>query len=127
MGAALGVDLALDVEEPIFKLYSKLLALPLESGLTGEVEYCADGSFGGVVSDEFGVGALTEGELDQPNQIRGMVVMGHGGNTVTRMPDMLKGLELLDLLVIVDAHPTSFAAVRQRQNGTYTPVVQVNG
>ncbi|WP_075217663.1 formate dehydrogenase subunit alpha [Mongoliimonas terrestris] len=65
-------------------------------------------------------GVLAEdGELDQPNQIRGMVVLGHGGNTVTRMPDMLKGMEKLDTLVIIDPHPTTFAAVRQRRNGTY--------
>ncbi|HEV7369172.1 formate dehydrogenase subunit alpha [Arenibaculum sp.] len=65
-------------------------------------------------------GTLSEKDaIDQPNPIRGMVVMGHGGNTVTRMPDMLKGLEALDLLVIVDAHPTTYAAVRQRRNGTY--------
>ncbi|WP_029007487.1 formate dehydrogenase subunit alpha [Azospirillum halopraeferens] len=64
--------------------------------------------------------ALAEaGELDQPNPIRGLVVMGHGGNTVTRMPDMLKGMEKLDLLVVVDPHPTSFAAVRQRRDGSY--------
>jgi len=65
-------------------------------------------------------GAMAEpGELDQPNPIRGMVVMGHGGNTVTRMPDMLKGMELLDLLVVIDPHPTSFGAMHQRRNNSY--------
>ncbi|MGQ9370332.1 formate dehydrogenase subunit alpha [Azospirillum sp. ST 5-10] len=67
----------------------------------------------------FDAAVAEPGELDQPNPIRGMVVMGHGGNTVTRMPDMLKGLEKLDLLVVADPHPTSFASVRQRRNGTY--------
>jgi formate dehydrogenase major subunit len=57
---------------------------------------------------------LDRESVDQPNPIRGMFVMGHGGNTVTRMPEMLKALEKLDLLVVVDAHPTTFAAVRQR-------------
>lgn len=65
-------------------------------------------------------GALAEKDaVDQPNPIRGMVVMGHGGNTVTRMPDMLKGVEALDLLVIADPHPTTFAAIPTRRNGTY--------
>ena len=50
------------------------------------------------------------GELDQPNPFRGMVVFGHGGNTVTRMPEMLKGLEQLKLLVIADPVPTAFSA-----------------
>jgi formate dehydrogenase major subunit len=65
-------------------------------------------------------GAQAEREaVDQPNPIRGMFVMGHGGNTVTRMPEMLEGLAALDLLVIADAHPTTFAAVRQRQENSY--------
>ena len=58
-------------------------------------------------------------DVDQPNPIRGMLVMGHGGNTVTRMPEMLDALAALDLLVVVDPHPTTFAAVRQRENDTY--------
>ena len=65
-------------------------------------------------------GAQAEREaVDQPNPIRGMFVMGHGGNTVTRMPEMLDGLAALDLLVVVDAHPTTFSAVRQRQENSY--------
>jgi formate dehydrogenase major subunit len=65
-------------------------------------------------------GTLSEKDaIDQPNPIRGMVVMGHGGNTVTRMPDMLKGVEALDLLVIADPHPTTYAAIPARRNGTY--------
>jgi len=35
----------------------------------------------------------------QPN-FRAMLVFGHGGNTVTRMPEAAKGLEKLDLLVV---------------------------
>ena len=31
--------------------------------------------------------------------------MGHGGNTVTRMPEAAKGIEKLDLLVVGDPHP----------------------
>lgn len=64
--------------------------------------------------------ALAEpSEVDQPDKLRGMVVFGHGGNTVTRMPEMRKGLEALDLLVVADPHPTTFAAVSERKNGTY--------
>ena len=65
-------------------------------------------------------GALAEaGQLDQPHPIRGIFVMGHGGNTVTRMPDMLKGLAALDLVVVADPHPTTFASVRERDNNSY--------
>ncbi|WP_454017288.1 formate dehydrogenase subunit alpha [Azospirillum sp. Marseille-Q6669] len=58
-------------------------------------------------------------EIQQPSPLKAMVVFGHGGNTVTRMPEMLKGLEQLSLLVIADPHPTTFAAFKERKNGTY--------
>ena len=43
-----------------------------------------------------------------------MVVMGHNGNTVTRIPEMIKGLEKLELLVVADPHPTVFSALGSR-------------
>jgi formate dehydrogenase major subunit len=58
-------------------------------------------------------------ELDQPDTLKAMMVFGHGGNTVTRMPEMRKGLEKLDLLVIADPHPTTFASLSDRKDGTY--------
>ena len=58
-------------------------------------------------------------QIEQRNPLRAMFVMGHGGNTVTRMPEMVKGLEALDLLVVCDPHPTSFAVVSERRNNTY--------
>src|SRR5690606_22982736 len=58
-------------------------------------------------------------EIDQPSPLQAMVCFGHGGNTVTRMPDMIKGLEQLRLLVVADPHPTTFAAIGNRRNGTY--------
>ena len=36
---------------------------------------------------------------------------GHGGNTVTRMPEAAKGIEKLDLLVVADPHPTTLAVL----------------
>lgn len=62
---------------------------------------------------------LPEEEVDQRTNLRGMLVMGHGGNTVTRIPEMLKGLEKLELLVVADPHPTTFAAIGDRKEGTY--------
>ncbi len=58
-------------------------------------------------------------DIDQRNPVRAMMVFGHGGNTVTRMPEMVKGLEALDLLVVADPHPTTLAVVSERKNGTY--------
>ncbi|MFA7430581.1 MAG: formate dehydrogenase subunit alpha [Rhodospirillaceae bacterium] len=57
--------------------------------------------------------------LEQPNPLKAFLCFGHGGNTVTRMPDMLKAVGNLDLLVVADPHPTTFAALPQRTNNTY--------
>ncbi|HEY8382378.1 MAG TPA: formate dehydrogenase subunit alpha [Microvirga sp.] len=62
---------------------------------------------------------MPEEQVDQRNLIRAMVVFGHGGNTVTRMPDAVRGLEKLDLLVVADPHPTSYASMADRKENTY--------
>ncbi len=62
---------------------------------------------------------LPDEEVDQRTNLRGMLVMGHGGNTVTRIPEMVKGMEKLELLVVADPHPTTFAAISGRKDGTY--------
>ena len=62
---------------------------------------------------------LPEDQIDQRDFIRGMIVMGHGGNTVTRMPDAAKALEKLELLVVADPHPTAYASMSGRQDNTY--------
>src|SRR5437763_12947061 len=59
-------------------------------------------------------------DVKQKDNIKAMFVMGHGGNTVTRMPQAQKGIEKLDLLVVCDPHPTTWAALApERKNGTY--------
>jgi formate dehydrogenase major subunit len=62
---------------------------------------------------------LPEEEIDQRSPIRGLVVFGHGGNTVTRLPEAIKAMNKLDLLVVGDPHPTTFAALNARQDNTY--------
>ncbi len=62
---------------------------------------------------------LPKDQVQQADNLRAMMVMGHGGNTIVRMPEMVKGLEKLDLLVVADPHPTTFAAVSERKDGTY--------
>ena len=61
---------------------------------------------------------LPKQQLDQTN-LRAMVVFGHAGTTVTRMPEAAKGIEALDLLVVVDTVPTSWAVLSERKNDTY--------
>jgi formate dehydrogenase major subunit len=67
----------------------------------------------------FDAALLPKEQIDQRDNIKGMMVFGHGGNTVTRMQEAKKGLEKLELLVVADPHPTTFAALSERKNGTY--------
>ena len=58
-------------------------------------------------------------EIDQQDNIKAMIVFGHGGNTVPRMQDAQRGMDALDLLVVADPHPTTFAALHSRTDNTY--------
>ncbi|WP_043338142.1 formate dehydrogenase subunit alpha [Belnapia moabensis] len=62
---------------------------------------------------------LPKDQIEQPTNCKAMFVMGHGGNTVTRMPEAVKGLEQLELLVVADPHPTTYAQISNRRDGTY--------
>jgi formate dehydrogenase major subunit len=63
---------------------------------------------------------LPKDQVGQKDNIKAMFVMGHGGNTVTRMPQAQKGIEKLELLVVADPHPTTWAVLApERKNGTY--------
>ncbi|WP_238298546.1 molybdopterin-dependent oxidoreductase, partial [Methylobacterium soli] len=62
---------------------------------------------------------LPADQVDQKSPIKAMMVFGHGGNTVTRLPDAIKGMNNLELLVVADPHPTTFAALDARQDNTY--------
>jgi formate dehydrogenase major subunit len=58
-------------------------------------------------------------EVDQRDNIKAMIVFGHGGNTVPRMADAQRGMNELELLVVADPHPTTFAALHDRTDNTY--------
>src|SRR5207247_751462 len=62
---------------------------------------------------------LPEDQIDQRTGIKAMMVFGHGGNTVTRIPEAIKGMSKLELLVVADPHPTTFAALDARRDNTY--------
>ena len=57
--------------------------------------------------------------IEQPDNLRAMVFWGHAPNSQTRLPDMKKAMEKLDLLVIVDPYPTMSAVMHDRKDGTY--------
>jgi formate dehydrogenase major subunit len=62
---------------------------------------------------------LPKDEVSQPDTVKAMFVMGHGGNTITRMPQAARGIEKLDLLVVCDPYPTTWSVLSERKNGTY--------
>lgn len=67
----------------------------------------------------FDAAMLPKDQVSQKDNVKAMVVFGHGGNTITRMPEAAKGIEKLELLVVADPHPTTWAALSERKNGTY--------
>ncbi len=65
---------------------------------------------------------LPKDQVAQKDNVRAMFVQGHASNSITRIPESMKGLEKVDLLVIADPHPTTWAvlAVKAgRKDGTY--------
>jgi formate dehydrogenase major subunit len=62
---------------------------------------------------------LPKDQVQQKDTLKAMIVFGHGGNTVTRMPEAAKGIAKLDLLVVGDPHPTTWAVLGERKDDTY--------
>jgi formate dehydrogenase major subunit len=62
---------------------------------------------------------LPKDQVSQPDTLQAMLVMGHGVNTITRMPEAVRGMEKLDLLVVCDPYPTAWSVLSERRNGTY--------
>src|SRR5262249_19848889 len=62
---------------------------------------------------------LPKDQVSQKDNLKAMIIMGHGGNTVTRMPQAAKGIEQLELLVVADPVPTTWAVLSERKDGTY--------
>jgi formate dehydrogenase major subunit len=65
---------------------------------------------------------LPKEQVDQKDNVRAMFVQGHASNSITRIPESIKGLQKLDLLVIADPHPTTWASLSVnggRRDDTY--------
>jgi formate dehydrogenase major subunit len=62
---------------------------------------------------------LPQQQVQQQDNLKAMIVFGHGGNTVTRMPEAARGLAALELLVVADPHPTTWAVLGERKDNTY--------
>ncbi|MEQ8665840.1 MAG: formate dehydrogenase subunit alpha [Rhodospirillales bacterium] len=57
--------------------------------------------------------------IDQPDNLRAMVLWGHAVNSQTRLPEMKKAMEKLDLMVVIDPVPTFAAVIPDRNDGVY--------
>ncbi len=57
--------------------------------------------------------------IDQPDNVRAMVLWGHAVNSQTRLPEMKTAMEKLDLMVIIDPVPTFAAVIPDRKDGIY--------
>jgi len=57
--------------------------------------------------------------IDQPDNIRAMIYWGHAVNSQTRLPEMKKAMEKLDLMVVVDPVPTFASVIPDRKDGIY--------
>ncbi len=57
--------------------------------------------------------------IDQPDNVRGMVFWGHAPNSQTRGPDMQKAMDKLDIMVVIDPYPTVSAVMHNREDGVY--------
>src|SRR5690349_9543060 len=65
---------------------------------------------------------LPKEQVAQKDNVRAMFVQGHASNSITRIPESMKGLAKLDLLVIADPHPTTWASLAVeagRKDGVY--------
>ncbi len=57
--------------------------------------------------------------IDQKDNVKAMVFWGHAPNSQTRLPEMAKAMEKLEMLVIIDPYPTMSAVMSNRKDGVY--------
>src|ERR1041384_1346452 len=55
----------------------------------------------------FDAALLPKEQVGQKDNVRAMFVQGHASNSITRIPESVKALPKLDLLVVADPHPTT--------------------
>ncbi len=57
--------------------------------------------------------------IDQPDNVRGMVFWGHAPNSQSRGPDEKRAMDKLDIMVVIDPYPTVSAVMQDRTDGVY--------
>ncbi|MEM9971810.1 MAG: molybdopterin-dependent oxidoreductase, partial [Pseudomonadota bacterium] len=71
------------------------------------------------VSRWFDLALEDKANIDQDDNLRAMVFWGHAPNSQTRLPDMKKAMQKLDMLVVIDPFPTMTAVMHGRKDGVY--------
>jgi formate dehydrogenase major subunit len=107
------------LDENAWRHWSRVWNVPYESMVARFDSPAIMGTPGIPTTRYFDAVTLPKDQVQQRDNLKAMVVFGHGGNTVTRMPEAVKGLEALDLLVVADPHPTTFAVLANRKENTY--------
>jgi formate dehydrogenase major subunit len=59
----------------------------------------------------FDAATLPKDQVGQKDNVRAMFVQGHASNSISRIPESMKGLKALELLVVADPHPTTWASL----------------
>ncbi len=74
----------------------------------------------GIVVSRWFDGVLEDKKnIDQADNVRAMVFWGHAPNSQSRLPDMKKAMEKLDLLVVIDPYPNLASVMHDRTDGVY--------
>ena len=61
---------------------------------------------------------LPKDQVAQKDNVKAMFVQGHASNSITRVPESMKGLKALELLVVADPHPTTWASLAVKAGRT---------
>ncbi len=61
----------------------------------------------------------SDDNLDQPSPVKAMIFWGHAANSITRGPDQRAALDAVDVLCVIDPHPTQVAIMTNKQDNVY--------
>ncbi|WP_249218931.1 formate dehydrogenase subunit alpha [Loktanella sp. SALINAS62] len=60
-----------------------------------------------------------EENLDQPNPVKAMMFWGHAANSITRGPEQRAAMDAVDVLCVIDPHPTQVAIMSEKRDNVY--------
>ncbi|TIL79489.1 MAG: formate dehydrogenase, partial [Mesorhizobium sp.] len=108
--------------ESAWKHWSRVWEIPYEDLLSQFDSKDAMETPGIPLTRWFDSVSLPKDKIAQRDSMRAMFIQGHASNSITRIPDSMKGLTGLELLVVADPHPTTWASLAVeagRKDNTY--------